>query len=204
MCSRTWAMPTTSSVSSKYPALTYVTIATTGAERSRRTRTVRPLDSRVRTTDAGSIVGSSAGIVTCGVNGTRGWSGLRERNLPKQIKARDQAGQAVPGAPQRPLGGKRDLADAAHGVELQHPLVEVARLFDRRQQICEGVLESRRGLPFPPHDRRDQQNDDADQPVELRDDRQQKHDAADRREADEHVDQEPRRVCRRLAQPIPR
>src|SRR3954462_14223773 len=52
-------MPTTSSVSSKYPALTYVTIATTGAERSRRSNTVSPFGRRFRTTDAGSIVNES-------------------------------------------------------------------------------------------------------------------------------------------------
>jgi hypothetical protein len=34
MCSSTWAIPTSSSVSSKYPAFTQVTIATMGAVRS--------------------------------------------------------------------------------------------------------------------------------------------------------------------------
>src|SRR5918992_5029363 len=50
-------MPTTSSVSSKYPAHTYVTIATTGADASRRTRTRRPLGRTVRWTDPGSMSG---------------------------------------------------------------------------------------------------------------------------------------------------
>src|SRR6476620_8358805 len=64
MCSSTCAMPTMSSVSSKYPAETNVTIATTGAERSRRTRTVRPFDNLDGMTEAGSMENESGAMDT--------------------------------------------------------------------------------------------------------------------------------------------
>src|SRR5919109_775390 len=50
-------MPTMSSVSSKYPALTCVTMATTGAESSRLTSTVSPLPNRVLRTVSGASKG---------------------------------------------------------------------------------------------------------------------------------------------------
>src|SRR5690606_37662900 len=49
MCSSTWEMPTVESGSSKYPALTQVTIAMTGALWSSRMRTVSPLGNTRRT-----------------------------------------------------------------------------------------------------------------------------------------------------------
>src|SRR6266536_1892495 len=52
MCSRTWEIPIQRSGSSKNPALTWVTTATTGAERSSWTSSVSPLGRTWRRTPA--------------------------------------------------------------------------------------------------------------------------------------------------------
>src|SRR5580765_185271 len=97
-------MPTTSSVSSKYPAFTCVTIATTGAESSRRTRTVSPLGRTSRSTDAGS---TETGRETIEV--MSGKAGAGEKPSHQRYKHR-QIPPARPECEERRAG----LAQTAH------------------------------------------------------------------------------------------
>src|SRR5688500_10327374 len=93
MCSSTWAMPATSSVSSKYPAFTYVTTAATGADASRLASTVSPFASVVRWTVAGSSTGGPAtGVLTVVM---RAFGSGCQRTPAKHDDTEQETGQSV-------------------------------------------------------------------------------------------------------------